>query len=78
LNLAKDENPEVRLAVAENPNLPVSVLEQLITDSHDDVRFELASNPKLPLHILQKLSFDENLFIVDRANKTLQTLVPSS
>jgi len=78
LNLAKDENPEVRLAVAENPNLPVSVLEQLITDAHDDVRFELASNPKLPVHILQKLSFDENLFIVDRANKTLQSLVPSS
>lgn len=72
LALAKDQDPHVRLAVTENPNLPATVLEELAKDSHDDVRLGLASNPKLPVRILQQLSADNNLYVVDRANKTLE------
>ena len=72
--LAKDSSADVRLGVAENPSTPPAVLEELAKDPDDDVRLGLAGNPRIPVHILQKLSADENLYVVDCANKTLSGL----
>ena len=77
-SLARDFETGVRLAVADNPNCPDNILEELANDSHDDVRLELASNPAIPPHILTKLSEDENLYVVDKAKKTLATLAAAT
>ncbi len=72
--LARDSEHEVRLSLVENPKLPQEILEELASDSHDDVRLELAANPHLPEKILQKLANDENLYVVDRARKSLEAV----
>lgn len=77
-SLARDFEKEVRIAVSDNPNAPDNILEELAKDSHDDVRLEMASNPALPTHILDILSKDENLYVVDKAKKTLESLTATS
>jgi two-component system response regulator len=72
--LAKDKEADVRLSVAENPHAPAKVLETLVNDPDDDVRLGLAANSSVPVNILRTLTSDENLYVVDRANKTLSSL----
>lgn len=73
-SLARDFENEVRLAVAENPNAPINLLEELARDPNDDVRLELATNMQLPTSVLSILAEDENLYVVDKARKTLAAL----
>ena len=57
--LMKDEDVEVRKAVAKNPSTPVDILKKLTDDKDKDVRKEVAKNPKTPVDILKKLAGDE-------------------
>jgi hypothetical protein len=73
--LAKDKDPEVRAGVANNPSATHTTLKKMALDPHDDVRFAMASNPHLPLEILEQFIEDQNPYVSDRAQKTLDGLV---
>ncbi len=49
---------EIRMNVAENPNTPVSVLEELAHDTEPFVRRRVASNPRTPRLLLNELKKD--------------------
>jgi hypothetical protein len=74
LRLAADENHEVRLAAFFNAKLPQIFHEQLANDPHEDVRYAIASDPCTPKGILQLLADDLNVFVKDRAEKTIERL----
>lgn len=74
LELAKDTSREVRLSVLENPKAPKAIFELLCQDESEDVRLGLSGNHCVPKEILEQLSSDENVFVADRANKTLAEL----
>ena len=63
-------NEEIRLCVADNPNVSRLLLFLLACDESMDVRLTMASNQNLPVDILEKLSQDENPYI---SNKALNT-----
>lgn len=73
-SLARDYEQDVRLAVSENQNTPLNLLEELAKDPNDDVRLEMAANANLPPAILSILAEDDNLYVVDKAKKTLASL----
>jgi len=72
--LATHDNPRVRAAVAENPNIDKKTIWRLSRDSHPDVRLRLAEGYFLPVAILQFLADDDNLYVQNRARKTLDCL----
>lgn len=72
--LAADSCPEVRSAVAANPQTSLSVLLMLVVDPSDDVRFSMAENHKLPKFILDVLARDSNPYVQWRAHVTLNHL----
>ncbi|HMP53665.1 MAG TPA: hypothetical protein PKD05_19100, partial [Candidatus Melainabacteria bacterium] len=74
LELAKDRSCEVRLSVLENPKASDAVFELLAADESEDVRLGLSSNHNVPRAILEKLKDDENVFVADRAKRTLSEL----
>ena len=73
-NLAKDSSREVRLSVMENPRAGKDIYDLLSRDESEDVRLGLAGNHLVPREILEKLASDENVFVADRASKTLSEL----
>lgn len=72
--LAKDSSREVRLCVMENPKASKDIYSELAKDESEDVRLGLASNHSVPRTILENLVKDHNVFVADRANKTLEEL----
>ena len=74
LELAKDRSTEGRLSVLENPKASDAVFELLASDESEDVRLGLSSNHNVPRAILEKLTEDENVFVADRAKRTLSEL----
>ena len=71
MKLAADKSREVRLSVLENPKAQDSVFELLAGDDSEDVRLGVSGNHNVPRAILEKLAEDENVFVADRAKKTL-------
>ena len=76
--LSNDPDPEVRACVACNPSTPSKIVTMLSEDEHDDVRFSMASDPNLPFEILYKLVHDQNPYVCDRAQKTVDGLALES
>jgi hypothetical protein len=76
--LATDRSHEVRIAVADNPSTPASVMLTLAKDKHPDVRFRVAENPRSPRSALRILTQDENPYVAQRAKKTLKRLTIQS
>ncbi len=58
--LARDEDPDVRKAVAQNLNTPVEILTTLASDGDQYVRAAVAGNPNTPLEMLVVLTKDEH------------------
>ncbi|BAY26877.1 leucine rich repeat variant [Calothrix sp. NIES-2100] len=58
--LARDENKDVRLAVAENLQCSQTLLEQLAQDASAEVRIKVAKNPNTPASVLEQLAQDAN------------------
>lgn len=74
MKLAGDKSREVRLCVLENPKAKEPVFELLSKDESEDVRLGVSGNHNVPRNILEKLADDENVFVADRAKKTLVEL----
>lgn len=72
--LAQHDNHEVRMAVADNPNAPFSVHQDLSEDSHVDVRYRLAENYHVRKGLLEQLALDDNPYVSSRAQTTLYRL----
>ncbi len=65
--LARDEHPLVRLALASNPHLPESVLLTLSGDQDGAVRLKLASNERVCREGLRVLAHDDDRTVRVRA-----------
>lgn len=74
VQLAQHVDSEVRAQVADNPNTPQEAILMLIKDESIDVRFALAECYHLGKVHLEILLEDENPYVVDRAQSTLQRL----
>ena len=72
--LARHEEPEVRIGVADNPSTPFSTLLKLSGDESEDVRYAMAENHNLQGFLLARLQNDDNPYVSVRANKTLERL----
>ena len=68
-NLAKDENSNVRIIVAENPNTPAEVLSLLAKDRKCKVRQRVAENPNTPAEVLSLLVEDDYSDVKESAAK---------
>ena len=73
-HLARSDSATVRSAVAENENVSPDILTILGADDDDDVRYQLAENPHLPEELLVALTEDQNPYVADRAEKTLNRI----
>lgn len=72
--LAHSPSIRVRQAVADNPRTPLTALRLLATDFELEVRFALAENHNVPMEILEMLHEDENPYVSERANLTMNNL----
>lgn len=52
------KEPQLRVWIAQNPSLPLDMLEVLARDISPNVRLSVACNPGTPDSVLEKLSFD--------------------
>ena len=59
--LAGNEDPAVRLRVAENPASPHFLLLRLVADLDPDVRLAVASNPRVSVQLLEWLAEDRSV-----------------
>lgn len=69
--LSRRMEEKVQAAVAENPLTPPEALLWLSKNACPDVRHAMAENSALPLRVLQELCTDENVYVGERAKKTL-------
>ena len=60
MELAEDEDKEVRKKVVKNPNTPAEILRKLAEDENMNVRYVVAMNPSTPVEALRKLAEDKN------------------
>jgi len=77
MELANHVNAEVRAQVADNPNTPQEAILLLAKDESADVRISLAECYHLGAFVLEMLADDENPYVSDRAQTTLQRLAAS-
>jgi hypothetical protein len=73
-SLSWHTDPDVKIAVADNPRTPAQVLHKLATDDDADVRFAIAENHNVEPEILSILLADGNPYVVHRAQCTLARL----
>lgn len=73
-NLGLHESVEVRCAVAECSSTPPELLWKLSQDESPDVRYHLAGNHNISINVLFALTADENPYVADRAERTLDRL----
>lgn len=71
-NLSSDTDPTVRGALAANSAVPEAILEKLCFDADVNVRLILAETPSLSEHLLKLLAEDENPYVSDCAERTLE------
>ncbi|WP_234995975.1 hypothetical protein [Streptoalloteichus hindustanus] len=64
---AASADEQDRQRVAENPNCPANLLENLAADPAKYVRFSVASNPACPRHVRRKLESDLDPFVANMA-----------
>lgn len=76
--LVQSEDPEVRIALADNPNTPIDMLLLLTHDESADVRYSLAENHNVPLEVLRELLEDDNPYVADRARRTISRICQSA
>ncbi|QQR56497.1 MAG: response regulator [Candidatus Melainabacteria bacterium] len=69
--LSNHRHHEVRIAIAENPVTPDSVMTRLAFDEHPDVRFAVAESYNTSETVLKFLIEDENPYVANRAQKTM-------
>ncbi len=72
--LAYSDDPEVRIAVADNRATPLDILWVLANDESPDVRYALAENHNIDHALLMLLTLDDNPYIARRAQRTLRRL----
>ncbi len=72
MELAHHADPEVRSQVADNANTPLEAIIMLVKDECVDVRLSLAECYHLNQSVLEMLLEDENPYVCDRAETTLQ------
>jgi len=75
--LSRHPSAAVRAQVADNPNTPKEAILELIQDESADVRLSLAECYHLGVSILEILVDDENPYVGNRAQTTLQRLKAS-
>ena len=63
IELSKDDDSDVRQAVAENINIPIAVLIELSKDNYYYVRRTVAENINTPIAVLIELSKDNDYYI---------------
>lgn len=59
----KDNDEDIRIGVATNPNIPEDIIKRLVIDDSKDVRFELVRNNKTPKDIRENLKNSEGCFV---------------
>jgi CheY-like chemotaxis protein len=69
--LSNHRHQDVRIAIAENPMTPDSVMTRLAFDEHPDVRFAVAGSYNTTETVLSFLINDENPYVANRAQTTL-------
>lgn len=69
--LSNHRHKDVRIAIAENPATPDSVMTRLAFDEHADVRFSVAESYNTTETVLQFLINDENPYVASRAQTTM-------
>lgn len=69
--LSNHRHKDVRVAIAENPATPDSVMTRLAFDEHPDVRFSVAESYNTSETVLQFLIDDENPYVASRAQQTM-------
>ena len=78
MQLAEDEDKNVRINVVRNPNAPVDVLRKLAEDEVMYVRSCIAEHPNTPVDVLKILAEDEDLYVkycvADNSNATADVL----
>ncbi|HEY9717301.1 MAG TPA: HEAT repeat domain-containing protein [Trichormus sp.] len=72
--LAKHKDPNIRIAVADNPLTPLNIIQLLARDKDVDVRYAIAENHNISRSVLTYLSDDSNAYVAWRAAKTLARL----
>lgn len=78
MELAQHPSAEVRAQVVDNANTPKEAVLQLLNDESIDVRLSLAECYHLGVSVLEMLVDDENPYVCDRAESTLQRLKAST
>ncbi|MCC7527689.1 MAG: hypothetical protein IT342_04150 [Candidatus Melainabacteria bacterium] len=76
--LAKHASAEVRAQVADNPNTSWETIMLLVKDESIDVRLSLAQCYHLGTAVLEVLMEDDNPYVCNRAETTLQRLKAST
>ncbi len=76
--LANHASSEVRAQVADNPNTSYEAIMLLVKDESIDVRLSLAQCYHLGTAVLESLTEDENPYVCNRAETTLQRLKAST
>lgn len=76
--LAVSSDIELKMAIADHSNTPLSVLRMLANDDNPDIRFAVAENHNITTEILVKLTDDINPYIAFRAQKTLDRIAAES
>jgi hypothetical protein len=72
IELLRDVDVEVRIALTENQELLPYIGLDLTRDKSSDVRFALAENPNAPITVLEALTRDENPYVAARASQSLE------
>lgn len=78
MELAQHPSAEVRAQVVDNANTPKEAVLRLLSDESIDVRLSLAECYHLGISVLEMLVDDENPYVCDRAESTLQRLKAST
>lgn len=72
--LATDNHSAVRLALLDNPSLPEEIFFLLCEDENADIRYATAEDYRSPFAVLSILITDENPYVAQRAEQTVNRL----
>ncbi|AIK96202.1 hypothetical protein [Candidatus Odyssella acanthamoebae] len=70
--LADDEDVDIRVRIAEKPNLTRGLFEKFVCDPDESVRHRLVFNRHTPLDILERLTHDEWDVCAEDAKEVLE------
>ncbi len=72
--LAEHNEIAVKEAVIDNPATPMDILEMMLRDNDSEVRYALAENHNVPIRIIEPLCMDDNPYVADRAQRTMERI----